>query len=175
MRNWVSSFVVAMAVGVSSTAPAAAPRAFDAVCSKIADGDTFTVTRSDKSEVRVRLRYADCPEVAHNKRQKDQPFGREAAQFIADELLGETVRVKPTGTSYQWIVADVSVRGRDVAELLVSSGYAQLDRRYKPPKRLIEAESTARKMNRGLWGADPPYVPPWEWRKHEREKSLLKR
>lgn len=154
-----------------SGAVAASP-CFTATVVAVSDGDTVTVERADDTRVKVRLRYVDCPEVAHNRRQTDQPGGKEAKEFASKLLLREGVTICPHGTSYGRIIGNITVGGKDAALLLVEHGHAQLDPRYKPPKALRDAEAEAKRADVGLWAGEGEPVPPWEYRKQQRERLI---
>jgi endonuclease YncB( thermonuclease family) len=132
----------------------------------VSDGDTITVLH-DKSPVKTRLYGIDCPE-------KRQAFGTRAKQFTSDLVFGKVADVE---------TIDVDRHGRTVGILRLSDGtvvnqeiiragfgwvYA---RHCKKPicvewKRLESEAATAKP---GLWKDDKP-VPPWEWRRQERNK-----
>jgi micrococcal nuclease len=157
-------------VCLATSSVAKPPAPFTGEVCHVSDGDTIHVERGDY-EVTVRLRYVDAPEIAHNKRQKDQPGGREAATYLREKYEGKTVHVTPKGESYGRIVADVETdAGKDIALDLVRMGHAQLDQRYKPPKALRDAELAAKKRKAGIWAADTEPVAPWTWRKQQRER-----
>lgn len=145
---------------------------YDGTIARFSDGDTFVVERADGAQVKVRLHYADAPELAHNKRQRDQPGGREALAFAQKKWQGKTVTVTPKGESYGRIVADVEVKdtGEDCALALVSAGWASCDPRYHPPQPLRDAEARAVAHKLGAFAAKEKPTPPWEWRKTLREK-----
>lgn len=147
-------------------APAFAAEPFVADYVATSDGDTFTVKRGSHLD-KIRLHWADTPEIAHNRKETDQPFSREALSFTDNFLKkGKVIQVSPRSTSYGRIVADVQVDGKDLALALVQKGLAQLDPRYKPSKALLEAEAAAKKNKKGLWSKAS--VPPWEWRARTR-------
>ena len=174
IRRSISALAAALSLLPVSGAVAALP-CFTATVVAVSDGDTVTVERADKSRVKVRLRYVDCPEVARNRRQSDQPGGKEAKAYASKLLLGEgvvNVSICPHGMSYGRIVGDITVGERDVALLLVEAGHAQLDPRYKPPKTLREAEAAAKLADVGLWAGEGDPIPPWEWRKQQKNRLI---
>ena len=167
---------VALALAVFDTpfyAEAKAPP-FTAIVVRFADADTFVARRSDGSEVKVRLHIVDAPELAHNARERDQPFGREALAYVNRYWLNDAVVVTPRSESYGRIVADVGRPGRDAFSLqysLVRLGYAWCDPRFKPTKSLVESQEKAKAGRNGVWSEAEP-MPPWEWRKIERERRI---
>jgi endonuclease YncB( thermonuclease family) len=203
MLNIIHSISLAAALLVASFPPTAAAkphvakkptasRDFTGTVVKVSDGDTYIVKRSDGSEVKVRLHWADCPEIAHRTGEVDQPGGREALEWANKLLLGVHVAVHPRGESYGRIVGDINLadapkppdavksgespqqKSYQLSLDLVARGLARVDPRYHPTKALIDAESDARKNKRGLW-SDPSPVPPWEWRKMTRDQQLKSR
>lgn len=125
---------------------------------KVIDGDTVWIRRGDVT-TKFRLHAADAPE-------HDQPFGPEAKDWIAREIIGSDVRVVEGTKSYDRIVADVYLGRRWINKELIERGYAMLDRRYSHDKELIAAEADAKAARRGLW-ADPSPEEPWLYRKQK--------
>ena len=121
---------------------------------KIVHGDTLT------------LAEIDAPE-------KGQPFGNKAKQALAGMVFGKQVKV---------IVVDIDRYGRTVGQIvrvdgnldvnaaLVEEGSAWVYRKYAKRPMLLELEEKARKEGRGLW-ADTQPIPPWDWRRGERESK----
>ena len=60
-----------------------------------ADGDTIDVDIPDRSRpfTRICLWGIDCPEIAHGIGETDAYFGREAANFVRRQIVGQTVRL----------------------------------------------------------------------------------
>jgi len=65
--------------------------AFEAKIVGVADGDTLTILRDDKTTSRIRLHGIDTPE-------KGKPFGECAKQFTSDLAFGPVVR-RPAETA----------------------------------------------------------------------------
>lgn len=160
---------------------AAPPPPFEGRISAVSDADTVTVERGDKSRVKVRVRWIDAPEVAHNKNQTDQPDGQAATGYVISAWYGRQVHVKPTGVSYGRLVGNITLKEwtqdkyepavGDFATDLVGGGWAMLDPRYKPPEILRLNQSLAKENKRGIWrGAEP--IPPWTWRAMTRQQQI---
>lgn len=139
------------------------PKTFDGTVDRIDDGDTYWIELKAGVEVKVRLHYADSPEVAHNSKEQDQPGGKDAAAFATKTLKGKTVHVVTHGESYGRPIADITIDGKSFAAQLISAGWAWVDPRFHPPKSLIDAQDDANKNKRGLWKDEKP-VAPWDWR-----------
>jgi endonuclease YncB( thermonuclease family) len=131
----------------------------------IADGDTITVLREGKQQVKIRLYGIDCPE-------RGQAFSRKAKQFISEMVFGKEVEVEPVDVDrYGRLVALVTISESLVNEELVNAGFAWVYTRYcdRPIcERWKVLENEAREAKRGLW-ADPNPLPPWEFRRQERK------
>jgi endonuclease YncB( thermonuclease family) len=131
----------------------------------IADGDTITVLREGKQQVKIRLYGIDCPE-------RGQAFSRKAKQFISEMVFGKEVEVEPVDIDrYNRLVALVTVSERLVNEELLNAGFARVYTRYchRPIcERWKVLENEAREARRGLW-ADPNPTSPWEFRRQERK------
>ena len=71
---------------------------------------------------------------------------------------------------YGRIIGEVMIGSRHINLEMVQDGMAWHYKQYSKSKELAEAEDLARKEKKGLW-VDKEPVPPWEFRKTEREKS----
>lgn len=127
----------------------------------ISDGDTITVPRNGREQVKIRLYGIDCPE-------KRQAWGSRATQATSRLCAGKVVDVQETDIDrYGRTVAIIMLPdGRALQEGLVAEGMAWVWPRYcKLPvcQEWSELEDKARAGKAGLW-RDPEPVPPWEWR-----------
>ena len=57
---------------------------------------------------------------------------------------------------------------------LVAKGLAWRYVQYDKKGEFTEVEQAARRARKGLW-ADPNPMPPWEWRKSEKERKAAKK
>lgn len=143
----------------------AAPREFEGKVSAVKDGDTIVV-----GAVVVRLWASDCPEIKHNSKQTDQPYGPEAKRFTERLVVGQKVLCKVKGSSYGRTVAEVLIDGKSVNAGLVKAGLAQVDDRYvKGEARAVflSLQTEAKGAARGLWSDSHP-IRPRDWRKGDR-------
>lgn len=157
MPRPLASFVaLALVLGV---APGSTPPPFSGKVVTVADGDTMTVLRDDRSQVRVRLWGVDAPE-------SGQDFGDRARRRLVETAAGKTVRVEPVELDrYGRTVARVKLGDVDLGESQVRDGMAWWYRKYAPNDgNLSRAETEARKARRGLWSSPTPPVAPWDWR-----------
>jgi endonuclease YncB( thermonuclease family) len=132
----------------------------------VIDGDTIKVRREGK-EVKILLAGIDCPE-------KKQPFGEKAKKFTFGLTYGQLVMVKEkTPHSNGSIVADIILpEGINLNQQLVWAGLAWWYRRKAPNDSVLsEMETKAQKAKRGLW-ADKSPIPPWEWRRGNRQDRV---
>jgi len=127
----------------------------------VSDGDTIKVW-VDHQPLKIRLAEIDTPE-------KAQPYGNKAKQALSDLVYGKTVTVKQqTVDRYGRIVGEVFLNDIYVNAEMVKGGHAWVYRRYSKNPKLLELENDAKEHKRGLWASDYQ-VPPWEWRKAQRE------
>lgn len=130
----------------------------------VADGDTITVLRDGRDQVKIRLYGIDAPE-------SGQPFGKASKRNLAAMVYGQQVQVEVMDTDrYGRTVARVFVHGEDVNAAQLRSGHAWLYRQYCRDRvcgEWVELEATARSSGTGLWADDEP-SPPWQWRREER-------
>lgn len=132
----------------------------ESIVKNVSDGDTINIER-DGLKVKVRLAEVDCPE-------KDQPYGKEAREFVKKFLEGKTISISAVEQDrYGRTIARIRANNDDLGEALVENGYAWVYRQYSKNKELIALEDNAKRMKLGLW-QDPDPVPPWKWRKQKK-------
>jgi micrococcal nuclease len=150
---------------------ASATRAADPYTARVvgvSDGDTLTVLKSDKTQVKIRLNGIDAPETG-------QDFGSRAKQRTSELAFGKTVTVRPHNTDrYGRTVAEILLPdGASLNQQLVRDGFAWWYRTYAPKDReLAGLEREAKDAKRGLWSQGEP-IPPWEWRKGKRADAQV--
>jgi micrococcal nuclease len=138
--------------------------AFLATVIGISDGDTITVLKENKQQVKIRLAEIDAPE-------KRQPFGAKSKQSLSDLCFGKKAEIKPrVKDRYGRTVARVSCEGVDANAEQVNRGMAWVYRQYAKDHNLFILQHEARRFKRGLW-SEPSPTPPWEWRKRLRQIS----
>ena len=129
----------------------------------ISDGDTFTGLDSQNRQVKIRLHGIDAPE-------KAQAFGNVSRKALGDLIEGKTVEVQQVDKDrYGRVVANVHVGGVHVNRDLVAKGLAWRYVQYDKKGEFTQVEQAAKTARKGLWGDANP-VPPWEWRKSEKER-----
>jgi endonuclease YncB( thermonuclease family) len=127
------------------------------------DGDTFTGINEANEQVKVRLDAVDAPELS-------QPYGQASRKALGDKLFGKTVTViTKKHDRYGRTIGHVFIDKRDVNLELLEDGAVWHYEQYDHNKRLREAEASARAAKKGLW-KDPNAIPPWDWRKTEKER-----
>jgi endonuclease YncB( thermonuclease family) len=134
----------------------------------ISDGDTFTGIDSLNRQVKVRLHGIDAPE-------KAQAFGNVARKALGDLIEGRMVEVQQVDKDrYGRIVANVHVGSVHVNREQVAKGLAWRYVQYDKKGEFTQVEQAAKKARKGLW-ADAKPMPPWEWRKSEKERKVAKK
>jgi endonuclease YncB( thermonuclease family) len=129
---------------------------------QVNDGDTITVL-SEGRQIKVRMASIDCPEWG-------MPFGRNAARFTSNKVLGKTITIVPKAIDrYGRIVARVLFGSSDLSEELVEAGLAWHYARFDNDPVLARAEMNARVKSLGIWSLRHP-IPPWTYRE-TREKE----
>lgn len=149
------------AVPTAASATAHKGQAADVVVTGVSDGDTVTAIIDGRS-MRLRLSRIDAPE------------HRQAWGQRAEQSLRELVWKKPVHIEWQEVdrngrpIVTMTVDGLDVSEEQVRRGMAWVYRAYSKDPRLLGLEALARESRLGLWTDESP-VPPWEWRRLQRE------
>jgi endonuclease YncB( thermonuclease family) len=138
----------------------------------IVDGDTINVRIIGKQQIRVRIAFIDAPE-------KGQPFGQQAKAAMSELLFGKDVELQAHRIDRDWrLVARVLVDNQDAGFELLKQGLCWVYERYLPEASpdiqtsYQRAQAVAREQKFGLW-SDPNPVPPWDWRKSEKESSRM--
>lgn len=141
---------------------------FTGKCVRVIDGDTIAVQVNGYLDpVRVRLQGIDAPE-------RDQPYGDEAALILASLAYGKDVTVVDGGEDkYGRHVGRVLTS--DCIDLNLSMVGCGLAWWYKPYARkdhtMEQLEERARFEGIGLWATGGCPVPPWAWRKMNKEQK----
>ncbi len=133
------------------------------------DGDTIKVL-VDRTQHNIRFAGIDAPEL-------HQAFGRVSRNNLATAVAGKTVSVEwHKKDRYKRLVGKVLFDGRDMNLEQVSAGmawhYVEYQKEQSPEDRVLYAssENDARTKRIGLW-RDPNPMPPWEWRKAQKQKT----
>ena len=129
----------------------------------VLDGDTLTVLDRYRRPLRIRLHQIDAPE-------KEQDYGARSKQSLSQLVYGREVAVEVLTTDrYHRFVGKVVSAGYDVNLQQVARGMAWVYRQYGQDPQYLAAEAAARRARLGLWAKSRP-IPPWEFRRAEREE-----
>ena len=139
----------------------------------IVDGDTLNVLLQEaKQQIRVRIAFIDAPE-------KGQAFGQRAKAAMSELVFNKDVELLPHSIDCHWrLVAQVLVDGQDAGLELLKQGLCWVYEKYVPEasadiqNRYRDAQAAAESVKLGLWQDSDP-VPPWKWRKAEKERSRM--
>ena len=125
----------------------------------VTDGDTLTVLKADRTQVKIRLHGVDAPETG-------QDFGSRAKQAASELAFGKDVTIREVDRDrYGRTVAEVILPdGKSLGLELVKAGQAWDYRAYSHDPLMAQAESAARAAHLGLWSQPSP-IPPWDYRK----------
>ena len=152
-------------------------KTLQAVVTSVSDGDTVHVRIGNKDE-KVRLIGVNTPEISHPELGiKEQPFGKEAAEYTKRRLLGKKIWLElDVGQrdkygrllAYVWLSQPSSGSEKEVrakmynAELLLN-GYAQVmtvPPNVKYSNLFVKFQQEARSKKKGLWGISAVAVKP---------------
>ena len=134
------------------------PKTTTAVVTDILDADIFQF--SGKKQQKIKLYGIDAPE-------DGQPFYQEAKDMLKKFTHKKKITAKiysqdSDGTD----MAVVFANGKNVNELMVTSGYAWVRRDSCEESFCddwVESEEEAKSQGKGLW-SDPGRIPPWVWK-----------
>jgi micrococcal nuclease len=152
----MKKYILALILGFLSVAAFAVP----GTVTEVIDGDTVWVQKADNQKFKLRLRYADAPEIC-------QAYGPESKAYLESLVLGKAIDFKLAGKSYDRAVGVVTVGTTDLSTVLISTGNAWLQKTGTPkksPLRALEAEARNNKV--GLWSLENP-VDPAQFRKQK--------
>jgi endonuclease YncB( thermonuclease family) len=117
--------------------------------------------------VEVELYGIDCP-------RPEEPFGEQATELTAEQVLDRTVEIHPERTSDDHVSAVVTLADSDrsLNALLLAKGLAWVHQAYCEKARMCgrweHVEGRARKSGLGLWSEVPDNMPAWRWVKEKR-------
>ncbi|KAK4544693.1 hypothetical protein LTR36_003942 [Oleoguttula mirabilis] len=137
----------------------------EATVSRVFSADTLYIRTKAGAEKRINLSSVRQPKPTDPKQ---SPFGTEAKEFLRKRLIGKHVKVaidgkRPATEGYdEREMATVSSNNKNVALMLVESGYASVIRhRMDDPDRspiydeLLAAEEAAQSEQKGMWSGKP--------------------
>ncbi len=164
----IGKLILLTAIFLSSfVSQAPAGEAFYGSVTKIIDGDSLVIVTNNR-KIEVRLYGVDAPEW-------DQPFSKKAKAWVRQRIYGRRVLVQPEYfDSYKRMVAIVQYDDQTLNGELVQAGLAWVYPRYCRKKICTSwkgLEQSAKRQKIGMWSSTPP-VPPWQWKRMKREKTL---
>jgi endonuclease YncB( thermonuclease family) len=168
-RNFAAHVLCAAALFLSINAEVQAQSfSFKGTVIRVLDGDTLTV-RMDKigNTVEVSLAEIDAPEMSQGADRPMQPYGDLALANlrkyvgINEEVTAECSNKNVHGRS---VCRLVTSKGIDLSLAMVSTGYAQVYRRYARDGALLIAEQKAKAEAIGIWAGMYPLAPE-TWRR----------
>lgn len=132
----------------------------EAVVIKVYDGDSITLSHQNNQH-KVRLRGIDAPELK-------QTYGQKSKELLKSKILNKKVQFKVFNKDrYNREIAEIWLEGQNIGFFMVENGAAWQYTQYSTDKRLSDVQSKAKKNRIGLWQNKNP-VPPWEWRKNDK-------
>jgi len=162
----------------------------EAVVSRVFSADTLYIRNKTGAEKRINLSSVRQPKPTDPKQ---SPFGPEAKEFLRKRLIGKHVKItidgkRPATEGYdEREMATVSSNNKNVALMLVESGYAsvirhRMDDTDRSPlyDELLAAEEAAQKDQKGMWSPKPSKQPVFvdyseSLEKAKRQLTLLSR
>lgn len=138
----------------------------DATVARVIKADTIIVRTKSGAEKTLQLSSIRGPKP---KDEKQGPFDAEAKEFLRKRLIGKHVRfssdgIKPPSEGFEEReVATIITNGKNIALILVESGYASVVRHRKDDTDrspiyddLLAAEEDAQRDSKGMWSSKVP-------------------
>ncbi|WP_408006133.1 thermonuclease family protein [Pseudalkalibacillus sp. A8] len=127
---------------------------------KVVDGDTFKVDYEGEEET-IRLLLVDTPETVHPNK-PEQPFGKEANNFIKEKLAGKRVKLEldvSERDKYGRILAYAyDLDGNMLNEMLLEKGLARVAYIFPPNTKYVdrfqEIQRGAQQKEIGIWSIE---------------------
>ncbi|MEZ5582455.1 MAG: thermonuclease family protein [Candidatus Competibacteraceae bacterium] len=127
--------------------------------SKVSDGDTVT-TSCPEGKLSVRVYGIDAPEMGQ------KPWGDESRRRLQELLPNDPIRLAVQDIDrYNRVVAQLYAGNRDVGLEMVRQGHAVVYEQYNRFPSYRQAQTEAKREQRGVWAAPGAQQTPWEWRK----------
>ncbi|WP_018971091.1 thermonuclease family protein [Rubritalea marina] len=128
------------------------------IVTKVADGDSITLTSKRGKTLKIRLAGIDAPE-------KNQDYGTEATQALQNKLVGKQIIAKSnTRDRYGRYVATLYLNGENINAWMLSQGLAWHYTKYSKSEELKALERDARSKKIGLWNETRIPIAPWQFR-----------
>ena len=132
------------------------------IVTRVADGDTITVTVNDKTKHRVRLAEIDAPELT------GQVYGKASRAYLITLIHNKQVLVEYSKKDrYGRLIGTVKAQTVNINEAMIKAGLAWHYKYYSKSKSLGELEKKAQKNKLGLWKQINP-VAPWIFRRSKK-------
>lgn len=142
---------------------------------EVYDGDTIRA-EGHGTEIRVRMAGIDAPEIHKDVREKGQPYGQEAREYLESMILNKHVQITSYGYDrHDLILGTIFLDGKNINLEMARAGLAEVQQQEAPAdfllEPLIEAEKQAQSNQKGIWAQGEGYMSPGEWRQTERARS----
>ena len=137
------------------------------IASIVYDGDTFKLTQSDGTVLKIRLANIDAPELA-------QAYGKASRDFLKSMIDQKNVMVEiQSKDKYQRSVGVIFLNNENINHSIVANGYAWHYLKYSRDFELSKIENDAKMNKKGLWKDEKP-LPPWQYRDEKRAAQKAK-
>lgn len=167
----ITSFATILAFAAGAVFSFAQP-AISGRVAGVHDGSSITVVDSRNAQHKVRLLGIDAPD-------RNQDFGRQAMQYLADQVLEKDVTVVgDRRDEFGLRLGKVLLGGRDINLEMVIAGLAwhrkqNADEQTVDDRKLYtSAEMNAKRAKLNIW-SDPDPTPPWVFRAEAAVKAAV--
>lgn len=137
---------------------------------RVYDGDTVMAAMGHVT-IYVMLMGIDAPEISDTLGIPDQPYGREAKEYLSTSILHKEVEIEGYGKAPypdNYIRGVIYQNGKNINLEMAKKGLAEAFDADLPPEfeigPFLRAEKEAMKKGLGMWSLGDRYVSPSRWR-----------
>jgi endonuclease YncB( thermonuclease family) len=172
MEIMISRSIATILAFAAGTVVSFAQPAINGRVAGVHDGNSITVVDSRNAQHKVRLLGTDAPD-------RNQDFGRQAMQYLADQVMDKEVTVVgDRRDEFGLRLGKVLLGGRDINLEMVIAGLAwhrkqNADQQTADDRKLYSsAEINAKRAKLNIW-SDPDPTPPWVFRAEAAVKAAV--
>lgn len=133
---------------------------FTGTCTKVKDGEEFTLTTADGKALHIYLNGTDAPE-----QEQDPATCQAAKEKLTELILNKELRIVVNNTDSHRCYAAVHAGDTYINAEMIECGLSWYSSLHAPDDAALKAaDKTAKAAKIGIWAQASPQAP-WKWRK----------